>query len=184
MIQLIIKDAFFVLAEFFPFAMVCGGILLTIAGLTQCIHRKQVMSKVFMSSPRGYLLLYLFFVYLTMVLAITVLSREQGSRIGITLEIFGTFSSSIYTNIYPVENVLMLIPFGFLLPLIWCKFRRLLWCMSSGVLLSLLIELMQYITQRGFVQTDDVIMNTLGTMIGYSVYYGYQALLHYIRSID
>jgi glycopeptide antibiotics resistance protein len=184
MIQLIIQDAFLAIIEYSPFAIITGGIMLTVVGILQSIHRKQTISRVFMSSPRRYLVIYLLCVYLCFVLAITVLSREPGSRAGVTLEVFGTFSSSIYTNIYPIENVLMLIPLGFLLPLLWSKFRRPLWCMSGGIILSLLIELIQYITKRGYVQTDDVLMNTLGTMLGFMVYYGYQVMLHYIRDLD
>lgn len=67
-------------------------------------------------------------------------------------------------------NVLAFMPLGFLLPLIADKKLR-LWAVtliSFG--LSLGIELTQLITRVGSCDVDDLILNTLGGMIGYGCY--------------
>lgn len=39
-----------------------------------------------------------------------------------------------------------------------------------GCLVSVAIEVLQFFTQRGLCELDDVIHNTLGVVIGYGVY--------------
>ncbi len=42
-------------------------------------------------------------------------------------------------------------------------------CIPVAILVSSLIEGMQYLTQRGFCQLDDVVANSLGAIIGYMI---------------
>jgi len=64
-----------------------------------------------------------------------------------------------------VLNVIMLMPFGFLLPAIWRRTNK-IWCIAlSGFSLSLLIELSQMLNHRRS-DVDDLIMNTLGAVLG------------------
>ncbi|WP_252235868.1 VanZ family protein [Clostridium sp. CH2] len=86
------------------------------------------------------------------------------------------FSSSQVIMPY-VLNIIMTIPLGFLLPLIWKQFRTLKKVALSGFLLSLCIELSQLFTQSRNTTTDDLIMNTLGAIIGYFIF---KALFHII----
>lgn len=65
-------------------------------------------------------------------------------------------------------NILMFIPFGFLLPAIWPTFRSLKKVTIVAFLFSLTIETMQLFTNR-LSATDDLIMNTLGAIIGYLI---------------
>lgn len=61
-------------------------------------------------------------------------------------------------------NVLLYLPLGFLLPLVWrdgCGWR----VTAVGFVLSLVTELVQPIVGRSF-DVDDLIANTLGTLIG------------------
>ena len=64
-----------------------------------------------------------------------------------------------------IMNVAVFIPIGFLASII---FNGLKWWMIVliGTVLSIMIELMQYFLSRGFCETDDVIHNTLGCLIG------------------
>ena len=66
-------------------------------------------------------------------------------------------------------NVIMLMPLGFLLPYIWKNFRNPFKVAFTGFLLSVFIEFAQVPTNR-LVDVDDVMMNTLGTMLGYLVW--------------
>lgn len=67
-----------------------------------------------------------------------------------------------------VLNVIMFIPIGLLLGL---GFREVTWkkvlLISLGVSFS--IELLQFIFKRGLCETDDLIHNVLGTIIGYAL---------------
>ncbi|ACA54517.1 VanZ family protein [Clostridium botulinum] len=86
------------------------------------------------------------------------------------------FSSSEVIMPY-VFNIIMTIPLGFLLPLIWKQFRTIKKVALSGFLLSLCIELSQLFTQSRTTTTDDLIMNTLGAIIGYFIF---KAFFHII----
>ena len=66
-------------------------------------------------------------------------------------------------------NVIMLMPLGFLLPYIWKNFRNPFKVAFTGFLLSVFIEFAQVPTNR-LVDVDDVMMNTLGTMLGHPVW--------------
>ena len=66
-------------------------------------------------------------------------------------------------------NVMAFIPIGVLLGL---SSLTMTWTKSLfiGIGLSIGIELLQFISQRGFSETDDVMHNTLGCLIGYGIY--------------
>lgn len=55
-----------------------------------------------------------------------------------------------------------------------------LFVLMTGLVISVLIEAMQYFFHKGFAETDDVMHNTLGCMIGYGMYaltrYGYERI--------
>lgn len=63
-------------------------------------------------------------------------------------------------------NILLFIPFGFFLPLLWEEFRQLKSCIICGFCLSLGIEVLQIFTFR-LTDIDDLITNTLGTLLGF-----------------
>ena len=66
-------------------------------------------------------------------------------------------------------NVIMLMPLGFLLPYIWKNFRNPLKVALTGFLFSVFIEFSQLPTNR-LSDIDDLIMNTLGAILGYVVW--------------
>lgn len=68
-----------------------------------------------------------------------------------------------------MRNVLLFLPIGLLLPLLYRSFQKLSRCVLYGFFLSLGIELVQLL---GFSTTDvnELLMNTLGTVIGYGIF--------------
>ena len=69
-------------------------------------------------------------------------------------------------------NILVYMPLGILLPAILRENRnRVLITLLSGFGLSLLTEALQYWTRHGYCETDDLINNTLGTLLGLGVYF-------------
>ena len=64
-------------------------------------------------------------------------------------------------------NILVYVPLGLLLPSILPeRCRRGAVTLLCGIGLSLLTEALQYITRRGYCETDDLIHNTAGTLLG------------------
>lgn len=108
--------------------------------------------------------------YLCMLLFITFLSREPGSRDGIDWIPFGTLGSGPRGDAFVLENVLLFLPFGVLLPSVSIKMRRFWNVLGMGCAASLLIEVCQYFTKRGYAQLDDILTNVLGTALGYIFY--------------
>ena len=66
-------------------------------------------------------------------------------------------------------NILMLVPFGFLVPFIWKNYRKLYKTVLLGSGFSLMIELSQLITTRA-TDINDLIANTIGALIGYVIW--------------
>ena len=89
-------------------------------------------------------------------------------------------------------NVLVFIPVGMMLGLVsqktqkaqkrlWrTRITRIALITGAGLIISISIEAMQYFFHRGFAETDDVMHNTLGCLIGYGLYasirYGYERI--------
>ena len=68
-----------------------------------------------------------------------------------------------------IENILLFIPFGFLLSCIWKKYDVLWKTALSGFAFSLMIELSQLFNRR-VTDIDDLLMNTLGALIGWIIF--------------
>lgn len=120
--------------------------------------------------------------WISLVLCATVIFRGASAERGFRLIPFSSYW--VYgSNSYLLEmiaenllNVVLFLPVGFLLG---CGFQSLTWkkVLLTGCCLSVVIELMQLIFQRGFCEVDDVIHNTLGCMIGYGGYMMIKTLL-------
>ena len=59
---------------------------------------------------------FLVAVYFAMMISITLFSREPGSRTGVDLKLFETWGNQCLPDRYFVENILLFLPFGALLP--------------------------------------------------------------------
>lgn len=79
-----------------------------------------------------------------------------------------------YTAQYTL-NVVMFLPLGVLLPMVWPGCDKLRYALAYGAGFSLLIELSQLLNRRA-TDIDDLLMNTLGALIGYGIYKAVQAI--------
>ena len=131
----------------------------------------------------------LFFMFLTGLLSQTILPTVSvqgegiqlinGDHQAINLEPFRvlteTYNAIKYLDLWQpflinfVGNIVMFIPIGFLLPLLWKKFDRAWRTVGIGFLLSLIIEILQLPQMRSS-DVDDLWLNTLGACIGYVLY--------------
>lgn len=115
----------------------------------------------------GKIFLLIFYIY--MVIGITILSRsESGTREG-SFRIFRTFSNTFFARKQIYENIIMFIPYAVLLYSLAWTFRRLWVCVLIGMGSSLLIEVTQWITRTGYFELDDIMLNTMGMLIGYMI---------------
>ena len=71
-----------------------------------------------------------------------------------------------WLGVQRVLNAVMFAPFGFLLPVLWCKCRKWKVTVLAGFLLSLTIEILQMFCFRA-TDVDDLLMNTLGASFGF-----------------
>ena len=63
-------------------------------------------------------------------------------------------------------NVLLFVPFGFFLPMLWKEFRSIKRVALAGIVATFFIEISQLFTGRA-TDIDDIITNSIGTLIGY-----------------
>ena len=63
-------------------------------------------------------------------------------------------------------NVLLFIPLGLLLPMIWMRYRNVKSTVALGIGLSMMIELLQMLTFRA-TDVNDLITNTSGAAVGF-----------------
>lgn len=73
-------------------------------------------------------------------------------------------------EISAILNVIFFMPFGFLLPTLWRKFRSFLPTLWYGLIFSLVIELSQLFVPYRATDINDLIMNTLGAVLGWIVF--------------
>jgi len=78
-----------------------------------------------------------------------------------------TWQGSVQSKAYVIENILMMVPFGTLLPTILKPAESIFCCIPLGFFFSVSLEYAQFLSQRGHMQVDDVVMNVIGTIIGY-----------------
>ncbi|PFV19611.1 hypothetical protein COK99_32780 [Bacillus thuringiensis] len=72
-------------------------------------------------------------------------------------------------------NILLLMPLGFLAPILWDKYKKFKNTILLGFTISVSIELLQLIESlfsgwTRVIDTDDVICNILGSILGYCIY--------------
>ncbi|MEL7657517.1 MAG: VanZ family protein, partial [Bacillota bacterium] len=87
---------------------------------------------------------------------------------------FGYMIRHLESNL--IGNILLLLPLGFFLPTLWSRFRSFKRTVLIGILGSLLIETAQYIlaylglSSGRASDIDDVILNSIGVILGYMVF--------------
>ncbi len=105
--------------------------------------------------------------YLSYVVYLTLSGREAGSRDGINLDLFSTVFVNGRISVHGIENILLFIPFGILIPILWKFFRKGYRLVILALFASVLIETVQLLTHRGFFELDDMLLNTFGAWLGY-----------------
>lgn len=121
-----------------------------------------------------YICLFFFIAYAYTVLIFAFFSREPGSRSSVSLIPGETWGTTLQSHAYVIENVLMTTPLGIFLTVLWpgrSEGRTFGKCLSIAFVCSVTLEIAQFLTQRGHCQTDDVLTNVAGALIGYGIVY-------------
>ena len=146
------------------------------------------------------IILFIFFVYFLFLLLLTIF---KGGRI----EFSNQFNSFMYRehgllgiiNVVPIKetintfmhsetgmrnslrnligNILVFMPLGFFIPLLFDKFNNLKKVLKVGCLSSLAIELSQLFVGGNVCDIDDVIYNTLGALAGFICYKTFETII-------
>ena len=149
-------------------ATIIYAMLAVFGALYRVIVKKQherlshIMMRVFLFAILGF--------YMSYVVYLTLSGREAGSRDGINLHLFSTLFSKNGITVMGIENILLFVPFGVLIPLIWVRFRKWYKTACLAAILSLTIEFVQLFTKRGIFELDDIVLNTAGAICGYIIY--------------
>jgi glycopeptide antibiotics resistance protein len=115
----------------------------------------------------------LFFIYILIVLLLTVFrfgASYAERQINLTLfvdliNIYRNYGAGLFLWLF-LGNIFWFVPFGFLLPLLLER-HRFVKTMLAGFLFSLAIETLQFVFYKGVAELDDLILNSLGVLIGF-----------------
>lgn len=126
-----------------------------------------------MIADKAYKVRHIIWVYIYMFYGYLAVQEAAGIGSIWDLITYGKLDNSI--NVIPfssegamtyILNIIMFMPLGFLLPLIWENFRNAKKVVLMGFLMSLTIEICQLFNIRT-TDIDDLMMNTLGALVGY-----------------
>lgn len=118
-------------------------------------------------SPKKAAWYFLLALYLCAVYVVVGLPDIRYVRLdfNINLKPFAYMFSAYQTTLL---NVLLFVPLGFFLCVLWTRFRNVLWTVLFGFSMSLIIELLQLFTYRA-TDVNDLMTNTVGTLLGWSI---------------
>ena len=129
------------------------------------------------------LLFALFLAYFYCVLEMTILSRRPGHYGGIDWRILAKWKESDWEKAFFISNVLMFVPFGFLLPMLANPLRNVLVAFPIGMFTSVAIEGIQLWFQLGYCQLDDVFANMLGFLAGFIVIWIGSVVVYWVNRL-
>ena len=69
-----------------------------------------------------------------------------------------------------IGNICVFVPFGMFVPKLFAKCRKLISIILLSFEVSLLVEIIQLVTRVGSFDVDDLLMNTIGGILGYIIY--------------
>lgn len=125
------------------------------------LFKKNSISKVFM--------IFIFAFYSMAVFSVVGVPTVYTLRVDFSINLIpliDIFNSPLEYIKNTVLNIILFIPMGFLLPVIWKEYRSIKKTILMGLAVSIMIELLQIFTFR-LTDIDDLITNTSGTFLGY-----------------
>lgn len=110
--------------------------------------------------------------YVIIILSVTVLFRTSFEGQHFQPQLFWSYEVWEIQKNQIIANILLFIPFGVITGSLW-KWKGII----AGTVVSTTVELLQFVSSRGLFEFDDIVHNTLGTIIGVSVFVLIQRLV-------
>lgn len=111
---------------------------------------------------------YIYTFFVVAILVATGVPSFDSIHVDATIS-YVPFHNIIGNFIQYLLNLILFVPFGFLLPTLWSKYQTSKRTIFAGFVFSLLIEISQLFCYR-MTDIDDLIMNTLGTALGFMLF--------------
>ena len=149
MIEIILHD----ICDTFPYlkyglaAAVCTALALTVLNHSRIMDKEKRSNYVSLLGKSMFLAFYG-----AVLLQVTLLSREPGSRTAADLIPFSTWGTTAQSRAHEIENMIMFLPVGVFLPMLHRGLREFRTAVLVLTGLSAGIELIQFVTQRGYLQ--------------------------------
>lgn len=124
-----------------------------------------IYNKLFFRSVKRTIAYIVFGFYLTAILALVGFPSVTSFRLDLSINVIPFVGMmSDFDNV--CLNILLFVPYGFFLPILWSGFRSTKNVILTGLLTTCVVEISQIFTFRT-TDINDLITNALGTIIGY-----------------
>lgn len=140
-----------------------------------------LLNRVYFRNAGNSILYCLFSCYLSVVYVLVGLPNVTYIRPELNLNLI-PFAGIIEDWKNSILNILLFVPLGIFLPLLWRRFRSAKRTIPTGFLTSLAIELLQILTFRA-TDVNDLITNTLGTYLGFLTVSRLQQRFHILEHV-
>ena len=70
-----------------------------------------------------------------------------------------------------IGNIVVFVPFGIFVPILFQRCKNIILTLLLALQMSLTVELIQLVTQVGSFDVDDILLNTLGGLLGYLIWF-------------
>lgn len=120
--------------------------------------------------------------YIVVVIGATFLGRtpSNSNNVKMNLNLFSSYVEAyhdigvvLWNNVLLrnlILNIMLFIPLGFLLPMCSDKLKKMYIVVPIGLCATLTIEFTQHFNGYGVFEIDDALNNTIGTLLGYSIF--------------
>ncbi|MEW4372391.1 VanZ family protein [Paenibacillus kandeliae] len=155
-----------------PKVIVIAFVVLGIIALLYVLYRKKGGKRTFtMTQLAAGCLLIMWF---GLVMILTTFSRGANFEGWVNVRLFSGYLSawnqwSLSEFQLIIFNMMMFMPLGFLLPLLFMRMRRFTPVLLASLIVTIGIELIQMLSGRGIFELDDIFHNTLGSVAGYLI---------------
>ena len=122
--------------------------------------------------------------YLVLLICATVIFRDPTCALGVEFVPFWNYNEYFTMDVLyeSLLNIVMFIPVGFCTS-VFLKRPLLVKIFLLSMVLSCSIEVTQYLLKCGFCETNDIMNNSVGGVLGYLLYKVTPVMLHYFRQI-
>lgn len=150
-------------------------VILLYMGICMFIIARQEGNVGLQVSIKKWIECFCFSIYVLLVLGGTLLYRNIGEAYRYELQFLWSYWETFVNgnlDLLPqmLYNVLIFIPWGIWIPILFTKGRNAKWIIYSALIQSLIIEVSQLVFKCGLFEFDDVFHNTMGALIGFWIW--------------